>query len=46
MNTIHNLHYYQDLMKGLREAIANQKLDEFVAAFYEGIGQPVPPLND
>jgi len=46
LNTIHNLHYYQDVMKGLREAIASNQLDAFVAAFYEGIGQPVPPLND
>ena len=32
--TIHNLHYYQDLMRGLREAIATQRLDEFAAEFY------------
>ncbi len=32
--TIHNLHYYQDLMRGLREAIAAQRLSEFVAEFY------------
>jgi queuine tRNA-ribosyltransferase len=31
--TIHNLHYYQDLMRGLREAIAARRLDDFVAAF-------------
>jgi len=34
LNTIHNLHYYQDLMRGLREAIASQRLNEFVADFY------------
>jgi queuine tRNA-ribosyltransferase len=34
LNTIHNLHYYQDLMRGLREAIANQTLTEFVREFY------------
>ncbi len=33
--TIHNLHYYQDLMRGLRAAIAAQKLADFVAEFYE-----------
>jgi queuine tRNA-ribosyltransferase len=44
LNTIHNLHYYQDLMRGLREAIAQQRLDAFVTEFYEGIGQPVPAL--
>jgi len=32
--TIHNLHYYQDLMRGLREAIAAQRLEAFVADFY------------
>ncbi|MEW5009440.1 MAG: tRNA guanosine(34) transglycosylase Tgt [Cycloclasticus sp.] len=34
LNTIHNLHYYQDLMRGLREAIAAERLDEFVSDFY------------
>ena len=32
--TIHNLHYYQDLMRGLREAIALGRLVDFVAEFY------------
>jgi queuine tRNA-ribosyltransferase len=32
--TIHNLHYYLDLMRGLREAIAGGGLDDFVADFY------------
>ena len=32
--TIHNLHYYQELMAGLREAIAAGRLDAFVDAFY------------
>lgn len=35
LNTIHNLHYYQTLMRELREAIAGGTLDQFVAAFYE-----------
>ena len=35
LNTIHNLHYYQDLMAGLRGAIAKGDLSEFVAAFEE-----------
>jgi queuine tRNA-ribosyltransferase len=34
LNTIHNLTYYQDLMRGLREAIAGRRLDAFVADFY------------
>ncbi len=33
--TIHNLHYYQQLMAGLRNAIENQQLDDFVAKFHE-----------
>ena len=32
--TIHNLHYYQDLMRGLREAIAARALGDFVAEFH------------
>jgi queuine tRNA-ribosyltransferase len=33
LNTIHNLHYYQDLMRGLRDAIATGKLETFTASF-------------
>lgn len=32
--TIHNLHYYQELMAGLRGAIAAGRLDSFVAEFH------------
>jgi queuine tRNA-ribosyltransferase len=32
--TWHNLHYYQDLMQGLRDAIAGGRLQAFVAAFH------------
>ncbi len=35
LNTIHNLHYYQDLMAGLRGAIARGELADFVARFEE-----------
>ena len=31
--TWHNLHYYQELMAGLRAAIADGRLAAFVAAF-------------
>ena len=31
--TWHNLHYFQELMAGLRDAIAEGRLDAFVAAF-------------
>ncbi len=34
LNTIHNLYYYQEVMRGLREAITNGNLDVFVADFY------------
>ncbi len=34
LNTIHNLHYYQELMQGLRDAIAEQRLDAFVSEFH------------
>lgn len=34
LNTLHNLYYYQNLMRGLREAIAAKRLDEFVQKFY------------
>jgi len=32
--TIHNLYYYQTLMHGLRQAIEQKRLDEFVEKFY------------
>ena len=32
--TWHNLHYYQELMQGLRKAIAAGRLADFVAAFH------------
>lgn len=34
LNTIHNLHYYLNLMQGLREAIERNELDLFVKEFY------------
>jgi len=44
LNTIHNLRHYQQLMEGLRGAIAAGKLDDFVAEFYAKMGREVPPL--
>ena len=35
LNTIHNLHYYQDLMAELRGAIARGELADFVSKFDE-----------
>jgi len=34
LNTIHNLYYYQFLMKGLRTAIEENQLNEFASHFY------------
>jgi queuine tRNA-ribosyltransferase len=45
LNTIHNLRFYQNVMKGLREAIAEQRLDDYVAEFYSKQGLDVPPLD-
>ncbi len=42
LNTICNLRHYQRLMEKLRQAIAEHRLEECVAEFYEGIGQPIP----
>ncbi|WP_339770065.1 tRNA guanosine(34) transglycosylase Tgt [uncultured Paraglaciecola sp.] len=44
LNTVHNLRYYQRVMQGLRDAIAEQKLDDFVAEFYAQKDLPVPAL--
>ena len=33
--SIHNLHYYQELMQGIRAAIAAGKFEEFAADFYQ-----------
>jgi queuine tRNA-ribosyltransferase len=35
LNTLHNVHYYQTLMAGLRAAIAAGELGAFVRRFYE-----------
>ncbi len=34
LNTIHNLYYYQELMRGIREAIAAGTFEAFVSEFY------------
>ena len=35
LNTIHNLAYYQNLMKEIREAIGREGLEQFTLRFYE-----------
>ena len=32
--TLHNLYYYQSLMRGLRQAVEQKRLDDFVEKFY------------
>ena len=34
LNTIHNLHYYQDLMRAIRQAIEVGRFTEFATEFY------------
>ena len=45
LNTIHNLHYYQMLMREMREALDAGQFEAFVESFYADRGWPVPPLN-
>jgi len=46
LNTLHNLHFYQKVMQGLRAAIEQGRLDAFVEEFYALRGLPVPPLAE
>jgi len=39
LNTLHNLHYYQTLMRELRDAIAGGRLEDRLAAFHEARGK-------
>ena len=45
LNTIHNLRYYQRLMAEIRQAIEDDRFDDFVVEFYARMGKPVPPLQ-
>ena len=43
--TWHNLHYYQDIMRGLREAIETGSLDHWIAGFEDEQARgDIPPL--
>lgn len=44
LGTIHNLRFYQNLMKDIRQSIDDDRFDEFVVQFYQKQGLPVPPL--
>ena len=45
LNTIHNLRHYQRVMEELREAIAAERLEDYVVEFYTRQDKPVPPLT-
>lgn len=45
LNTLHNLHYYQTLMRGLRGAIEQGMLEEYINDFYARRDQPVPAVS-
>ena len=45
LNTIHNLAYYQQLMRGLRGAIEEGRLQAFVHEFYALRAASVPPAD-
>ncbi|MDN3610837.1 tRNA guanosine(34) transglycosylase Tgt [Vibrio ostreicida] len=45
LNTIHNLRHYQRLMESIRQAIEEERFDEFVEEFYARLNRDVPPLN-
>lgn len=38
LNTLHNLHYYQDHMRGIRQAIEDKRLDAFAEDYYQSQG--------
>jgi queuine tRNA-ribosyltransferase len=46
LNSIHNLHYYQTLMAGLRAALDAGTFDAFVEEFYAKRGQNTPSITD
>jgi queuine tRNA-ribosyltransferase len=46
LNTLHNLHYYQELMQGLRDAIRSRRLADFVAELKTADGQDSHDLQD
>lgn len=45
LNTIHNVYYYQRLMRELRDAITAKELDRFVKYFYAKRAQSTPPMT-
>ncbi|WP_435274249.1 tRNA guanosine(34) transglycosylase Tgt [Psychrobium sp. nBUS_13] len=45
LNTIHNLRFYQRVMQELRDAIDENRLEEYVNEFYTRQGKEVPALD-
>ncbi len=45
LNTIHNLHHYQKIMKELRDAISEHRLEAYVGEFYARQGKVAPIFN-
>ncbi len=45
LNTIHNVHYYQALMKGLRDAIETGGVQAFAGAFYDRRAKTMPAVS-
>ncbi|OIQ48015.1 MAG: tRNA guanosine(34) transglycosylase Tgt [Gammaproteobacteria bacterium MedPE] len=45
LNTIHNLRFYQRVMQELRDAIDENRLEEYVIEFYTRQGKEVPALD-
>jgi len=41
LNTIHNLYYYHELMKDLRDSISLDRLEDFVRGFYNSQNQEI-----
>jgi queuine tRNA-ribosyltransferase len=46
LNTIHNLHYYLELMQGIRKALAEGVFTQFRAEFYSQRQRGVEPGQD
>ena len=44
LNTIHNLHHYQHIMRELREAIEEHRLNEYIVEFYSRQGKERPAM--
>jgi queuine tRNA-ribosyltransferase len=45
LNTIHNLYFYQNLMKSMRTAIEVGSLADFVKQFYDQLNKTVPVVS-